>query len=139
DATNGYCSAARIATQRNATSIFQGATARSGAVPSARTHAVRRVVWDSTSTITKGALQSPEPTPRHLAGQGHQPIHFHKKETAVAQHKGTQAMRAILIDPEKQTFTEIQLNGDDYREINTILRCRISANDIAFGPFRSSG
>jgi len=33
-------------------------------------------------------------------------------------------MRAILIDPEKQTFTEIQLKGDDYREINTILCCR---------------
>jgi len=33
-------------------------------------------------------------------------------------------MRAILIDPEKQTFTEIQLNGDDYREINSILCCR---------------
>ena len=33
-------------------------------------------------------------------------------------------MRAILIDPEKRTFTEIQLKGDDYREINAILCCR---------------
>jgi hypothetical protein len=32
-------------------------------------------------------------------------------------------MRAILIDPEKQTFTEIQLKADDYREINTVLHC----------------
>jgi hypothetical protein len=32
-------------------------------------------------------------------------------------------MRAILIDPEKRTFTEIDLKRDDYREINAILRC----------------
>ena len=34
-------------------------------------------------------------------------------------------MRAILIDPEKRTLTEIQLtNGDDYEEIQKVLRCR---------------
>jgi hypothetical protein len=33
-------------------------------------------------------------------------------------------MRAILIDPEKRTFTEIQLDSDDYREINGVLCCR---------------
>jgi hypothetical protein len=32
-------------------------------------------------------------------------------------------MRAILIDPEKQTLTEVNLKGDDYREINAVLRC----------------
>ena len=33
-------------------------------------------------------------------------------------------MRAILIDPEKRTFTEIQLEDDDYRKIQATLRCR---------------
>jgi hypothetical protein len=33
-------------------------------------------------------------------------------------------MRAILIDPETRTLTEIQLDGDDYREINGVLCCR---------------
>jgi hypothetical protein len=33
-------------------------------------------------------------------------------------------MRAILIDPEKRTLTEIQLKNGRYREINRILRCR---------------
>src|SRR5262245_14901353 len=33
-------------------------------------------------------------------------------------------MRAILIDPEKRTFTEIQLDGDDYRKIKRVLCCR---------------
>jgi hypothetical protein len=32
-------------------------------------------------------------------------------------------MRAILIDPEKRTVTEIQLTGDDYREIQAVLHC----------------
>ena len=32
-------------------------------------------------------------------------------------------MRAILIDPEKRTFTEIQLE-DDYKKIQAVLRCR---------------
>jgi len=32
-------------------------------------------------------------------------------------------MRAILIDPEKRTITEIQLEDDDYRRIQAVLRC----------------
>jgi hypothetical protein len=32
-------------------------------------------------------------------------------------------MRAILIDPEKRTITEIQLE-DDYKKIQAVLRCR---------------
>ena len=32
-------------------------------------------------------------------------------------------MRAILIDPEKRTLTEIQLEDDDYRRIQGVLRC----------------
>jgi hypothetical protein len=33
-------------------------------------------------------------------------------------------MRAILIDPEKRTFTEIQLANGDYKEIQKVLSCR---------------
>jgi len=33
-------------------------------------------------------------------------------------------MRAILIDPERRTLTEIQLEDDDYRKIQATLRCR---------------
>jgi len=33
-------------------------------------------------------------------------------------------MRAILIDPEKRTLTEIQLEDDDYRKIQATLCCR---------------
>ncbi len=33
-------------------------------------------------------------------------------------------MRAILIDPEKQSLTEIQLKGDDFREITNVLGCQ---------------
>src|SRR5262249_24021551 len=33
-------------------------------------------------------------------------------------------MRTILIDPEKRTFTEIQLENDDYRKIQATLCCR---------------
>src|SRR5262245_9571412 len=33
-------------------------------------------------------------------------------------------MRALLIDPERRTVTEIQLKGDDYREIQKVLGCR---------------
>jgi hypothetical protein len=32
-------------------------------------------------------------------------------------------MRAILIDPEQRTISEIQLDSDDYREIQKVLRC----------------
>jgi hypothetical protein len=32
-------------------------------------------------------------------------------------------MRAILIDPEKRTITEIQLKGKGFRETNAVLRC----------------
>jgi hypothetical protein len=33
-------------------------------------------------------------------------------------------MRAILIDPEKQSLTEIQLKSGDFREINKAIGCR---------------
>jgi hypothetical protein len=34
-------------------------------------------------------------------------------------------MRAILIDPERRTFTEIQMSdSDDYKEVQAVLRCR---------------
>jgi hypothetical protein len=33
-------------------------------------------------------------------------------------------MRAILIEPDKRTLTEIQLEDDDYRRIQKVLRCR---------------
>jgi hypothetical protein len=33
-------------------------------------------------------------------------------------------MRAILIDPEHRTLTEIQLKDDDYKRIQRVLRCR---------------
>jgi hypothetical protein len=32
-------------------------------------------------------------------------------------------MHAILIDPENRTVTEMELNSDDYREINAVLHC----------------
>jgi hypothetical protein len=32
-------------------------------------------------------------------------------------------MRAILIDPEKQSVTEIQLKTGDFREINKVIGC----------------
>jgi hypothetical protein len=32
-------------------------------------------------------------------------------------------MRALLIDPEQRTVTEMQIKGDDYRETNRILGC----------------
>jgi hypothetical protein len=33
-------------------------------------------------------------------------------------------MRAILIDPEKQSLTEVQLATGDFREINKLIGCR---------------
>src|SRR5262249_55861509 len=37
---------------------------------------------------------------------------------------GGSPMRAILIDPEKQTITETQLEDDNYKKIQAVLRCR---------------
>jgi len=38
--------------------------------------------------------------------------------------RGAGQMRAILIDPEKQTISEIELDSDDYREIETVRKRR---------------
>jgi hypothetical protein len=48
-------------------------------------------------------------------------------------------MRAILIDPEKKTVTEIQLKSGDYREIRAILQCHSIASSAHLGGSIAKG
>jgi hypothetical protein len=48
-------------------------------------------------------------------------------------------MRAILIDPEQRTITEIQLADDDYRRIQSVLRCHSFTTGAHLGGSLSTG
>jgi hypothetical protein len=48
-------------------------------------------------------------------------------------------MRAILIDPEQRTLTEIDLEDDDYRRIQKVLRCKSFTTGAHLGGSISTG